>query len=89
MRLSGPALTVQTYRADNLMCHVALEMAHPGDVLVVDACGFRDTGLWGALMTAMAKKKSLNNLIMDKRVQFYFQVKVQLFDCTSHQLIFQ
>ena len=69
MRLSGPALTVQTYRADNLMCHVALEMAHPGDVLVVDACGFRDTGLWGALMTAMAKKKSLGGLVMDGGVR--------------------
>ena len=36
MRLCGPALTVQTYRADNLAIHVALEMARPGDVLVID-----------------------------------------------------
>lgn len=69
MRFAGPALTVQTYRADNLMCHVALEMAHPGDVLVVDACGFRETGLWGALMTTMAMKKSLGGLVVDGGVR--------------------
>lgn len=69
MRLAGPALTVQTYRADNLMCHVALEMAHPGDILVVDACSFRETGLWGALMTAMAQKKSLGGLVIDGGVR--------------------
>lgn len=69
MRLAGPALTVQTYRADNLMCHVALEMAHPGDILVVDACAFRETGLWGSLMTAMARKKSLGGLVVDGGVR--------------------
>jgi len=69
MRLAGPALTVQTYRADNLMLHVALELANPGDILVVDACGFPDTGLWGELMTQMAKKKGIGGIIVDGAVR--------------------
>jgi 4-hydroxy-4-methyl-2-oxoglutarate aldolase len=69
MRLVGPALTVQTYRADNLMIHVALQLAKPGDVLVVDACGFPDTGLWGDLMTRMAMKIGINGIVVDGGVR--------------------
>lgn len=69
MRLAGPALTVQTYRADNLMLHVAIELANPGDILVVDACGFPDTALWGDLMTQMAKKKGIGGIVVDGGVR--------------------
>jgi 4-hydroxy-4-methyl-2-oxoglutarate aldolase len=69
MRLAGQALTVQTYRADNLMLHVAIELANPGDILVVDACGFPDTGLWGSLMTQMAKKKRIGGIVVDGGVR--------------------
>ncbi|MDR3332331.1 MAG: 4-carboxy-4-hydroxy-2-oxoadipate aldolase/oxaloacetate decarboxylase [Synergistaceae bacterium] len=64
-KVAGPALTVQTYRADNLMIHAALEMAHEGDILVVDACGFCDTGLWGSLMTRMAIARKLGGIVLD------------------------
>ena len=69
MRLAGPAMTVQTYRADNLMIHVALELAKPGDILVVDACGFPDTGLWGDLMTQMAQKRRIGGIVVDGGVR--------------------
>ena len=69
MRLCGPALTVQTYRADNLAIHVALEMARPGDVLVIDAGGIYDTGLWGGLMNQMARQKKLGGVILDGGVR--------------------
>ena len=69
MRLCGPALTVQTYRADNLAIHVALEMARPGDVLVIDAGGIYDTGLWGGLMNQMARQKQLGGIILDGGVR--------------------
>mgnify|MGYP003586861376 CR=1 FL=1 len=69
MRLLGPALTVQTYRADNLTIHVALDMAREGDVLVVDAGAIPDTGLWGALMTKMALRKKLGGIVIDGGVR--------------------
>ena len=34
--LAGPALTVKARPGDNLMAHMALAMAQPGDVIVVD-----------------------------------------------------
>ena len=37
--LSGPAFTVKTRPGDNLMVHKALDIASPGDVVVVDAGG--------------------------------------------------
>ena len=38
-RLCGTAITVSTKPADNLMAHVALKIAQPGDVIVIDAKG--------------------------------------------------
>src|ERR1700731_832602 len=35
--LSGPAFTVKTRPGDNLMVHKALDIASPGDVVVIDA----------------------------------------------------
>ena len=69
MRTVGCAVTVQTYRADNLLLHVALEMAQEGDVLVVDAGAIPDTGLWGGLMTRMALRKGIGGLIIDGGVR--------------------
>ena len=39
---AGPALTVRVTPGDNLMVHAALELAQPGDVVVVDGA-VRDT----------------------------------------------
>lgn len=68
-RLAGPALTVQTFRADNLMLHMALELAQAGDVLVVDAGEVENAGLWGGLMNTMAVKKNLGGLVTDGAVR--------------------
>lgn len=35
--LAGPALTVKARPGDNLMLHYAIDIAEPGDVIVVDA----------------------------------------------------
>ena len=35
--LCGPACTVKVFPGDNLMVHKALDVAHPGDIVVVDA----------------------------------------------------
>ncbi len=35
--LAGPALTVRTRPGGNLMLHKAIDMAAPGEVIVVDA----------------------------------------------------
>ncbi|MEW6045338.1 MAG: hypothetical protein AB1609_02490 [Bacillota bacterium] len=40
MKVAGPALPVRCHPGDNLMVHVAVSVAKPGDVLVVDAGGY-------------------------------------------------
>jgi 4-hydroxy-4-methyl-2-oxoglutarate aldolase len=67
--LVGPALTVDTRPADNLMLHYALLKARPGDVLVVDAKGFLEAGPWGDVMTAAAMKAGIAGLVIHGAVR--------------------
>jgi 4-hydroxy-4-methyl-2-oxoglutarate aldolase len=64
-RLAGPALTVDTRPADNLMLHYALLKARPGDVLVVDAKGFMEAGPWGDVLTVQAMKAGVAGLVIN------------------------
>lgn len=64
-RLCGPALTVETRAGDNLMVHAALELARPGDVLVIDAHGDVSTAIMGGLMGLAAEKIGLGGVIID------------------------
>lgn len=57
--LSGAAVTVKTRSGDNLMIHKALDMAEPGDVIVVDAGGDLSNALIGELMVGYALAGSL------------------------------
>ena len=49
VKLAGPALTVRCHAVgDNLTLHKAIELIQPGDVIVVDAGGYKETGgMWG------------------------------------------
>lgn len=69
MPLAGPAITVQTYRSDNLMVHVGLELAQAGDILVVDAGSVTNTGVWGGHMTDMAIIKKLGGIVVDGAIR--------------------
>lgn len=69
MQMGGVAYTVKTYPADNLMCHLALKLAHPGDIIVVDAGGLLTAALWGDLMSLNAKKRDLGGLVIDGAVR--------------------
>ena len=64
-RCCGPALTVHSPGGDNLWLHRALEIAQPGDVLVVHVSGAYDHGYWGEIMTTMAKVRGLAGLVID------------------------
>jgi len=64
-RCCGPALTVHSPGGDNLWLHRALEIAQPGDVLVVHVSGVYDHGYWGEIMTTMAKARGLAGLVID------------------------
>jgi 4-hydroxy-4-methyl-2-oxoglutarate aldolase len=64
-RCCGPALTVHSPGGDNLWLHRALDIARPGDVLVVHVSGVYEHGYWGEIMTTMAKVRGLAGLVID------------------------
>lgn len=82
-RIAGPAVTVQTYRSDNLMLHVALEMAERGDILVASTGEVENAGLWGDLMTHMALRKGLGGLVTDGAVRDSAQLRASGFGVYS------
>ena len=64
-RVAGPALTDRTRPGDNLVVHRALDLAEPGDVLVVDAGGFGERAILGELMGRYAVTRGLAALVVD------------------------
>ncbi len=64
-KLVGPALTVRTFPADNLMIHKAITLARTGDVLVVNAGGYRDTAVFGDLMGYSCKVHGIAGVVID------------------------
>lgn len=67
--LGGPALTVKTRPGDNLMVHKAIDMAQPGDVIVVDAGGVLVNAIIGELMSTTAEKKGVAGFIIDGSIR--------------------
>lgn len=62
--LAGPALTVKTRPGDNLMVHLALDLASPGDVVVVDAGGDVTNAIIGELMVIHAAARGIAGLVI-------------------------
>ncbi len=67
--LAGPALTVKTAPGDNLMIHKAIDMAAPGDVIVVDAAGDLTNSLIGELMLSHAIKRGIGGFVINGAVR--------------------
>jgi RraA family protein len=64
-RFAGPAFTVKVRPGDNLMLHKALDLAQPGDVLVIDAGGALNTAIFGAMMASYAVTRGIEALVLD------------------------
>ena len=70
LRLSGSVCTVQVFPGDNLMVHKALDVARPGDVVVVAAHGDRSTNaVLGDLICTKAKHRGIAGFIVDGLVR--------------------
>lgn len=68
-RFAGPALTVRVRPGDNLFLHKAIDLAQPGDVLVVDAGGAYNTAILGAMMSHYAKTRGIEALVVDGAIR--------------------
>lgn len=67
--LAGPALTVKARPGDNLMLHYALDIAAPGDVIVVDAGGDLSNALIGEMMVAYAIKRGVAGIVINGAIR--------------------
>jgi len=64
-KVVGQALTVQLSPGDLVDPLKALEMGKPGDLIVVDAGGDRQTSVCGGLMGGLAKNRGIRGMIVD------------------------
>lgn len=67
--MAGVALTVKARPGDNLMLHKAIDMAVPGDVIVVDAGGDLTNALMGELMLAYAVKRGISGFVLNGAIR--------------------
>ena len=67
--LIGSALTVRTRPGDNLMVHKAIDLAQPGDVIVVDAGGDLTNAIIGEIMTTLAQSRGVAGIVIDGAVR--------------------
>lgn len=65
MPLLGTAFTVKAPEGDNMFFHIALEMAQPGDIIVVDAGGGSERSLCGEMMFNEALNKGIAGFIVN------------------------
>lgn len=65
----GPAMTVRTRPGDNLVVHKALDLARPGDVVVIDARGELVNAILGELMAEYAATRGIAGLVVDGAVR--------------------
>ncbi|MFN0163652.1 MAG: RraA family protein [Burkholderiales bacterium] len=68
-QLLGVALTVRVAPGDNLMVHKAIDIARPGDVIVVDAGGDLSQAIIGEMMSTAAAKRGLAGMVIDGAVR--------------------
>lgn len=61
----GTAITVKAPIGDNLFFHQALDMAQPGDIIVVDGATGNNRSLAGEIMLRFAQSKGIAGVVVD------------------------
>ncbi len=77
--LAGPAFTVKTRPGDNLMVHKAIDIAEPGDVIVVDGGGDLTNSLIGEMMAAQAERRGIAGIVIYGAIRDYDTLHVGTF----------
>ena len=67
--MAGLAVTVRTRPGDNLALHVALDLARPGEVIVVDGGGELRNALLGELIVTYAMRRGIAGIVVDGAIR--------------------
>lgn len=68
-KLLGPAFTIKVPEGDNLMFHVAMDMAKPGDVIVIDAGASVSRSIFGELMVTYCRSRGIAGIVVDGAIR--------------------
>lgn len=63
--LVGVAFTVKAPDGDNLMLHKAMDLAQPGDVIVITSIGRSERSFCGEIMMNYARKRGIAGFVID------------------------
>jgi hypothetical protein len=67
-RLCGPACTVKVFPGDNLMVHKSLDVAMPGDIVVIDAHASSMNAVLGDLVSTKSKHRGIAGFVVDSGI---------------------
>lgn len=70
-QMVGTAFTIKVAQGDNLMLHAAMDLAKPGDIIVIDAGGFTERAIFGELMATYMCKRGIKGVICDGVIRDY------------------
>lgn len=79
IRIVGSALTVKTIEADLAPVIKVLELVRPGDIIVIDTHGTKDSAFWGEVVATEARLKGAIGTITDSAVRDVVQIKAMKF----------
>ena len=67
--LLGTAFTVKVPAGDNLFFHIAMDLAKPGDVIVIDAGGDTRRSSFGELMVGYCRLRGIAGIVVDGAIR--------------------
>lgn len=67
--LLGTAFTIRMPQGDNLMFHKAMDMAQPGDVIMIDVGGSVDRAIFGELMANYCRSRGIAGIVCDGAIR--------------------
>lgn len=69
VNMLGTAITVKVPDGDNAFIHKALDLAEPGDILVIDGNGCKTRSLIGEVMFTYAKNCGIAGIVVDGAIR--------------------
>ena len=75
VKIVGPAVTVQCISGSNIMNHQAIYLAKPGDVIVIDARGDKNTAVWGFVQTYACMQRKIGGVVIDGSIRDVLEIR--------------